>query len=93
MINADRAVSLGLINHAVDAEEIDTVVDNLCEKIASKATTAIVIGKRAFYSQLNKDLYDAYAQMSTVMTENTMNVDANEGIGAFVEKRHPQWSK
>jgi hypothetical protein len=30
--------------------------------------------------------------MSVVMTENTMNVDANEGIAAFMEKRHPKWS-
>lgn len=93
MIDAERAVSLGLINHAVPAEEIDTVVDDLCEKIAGKATTAIGIGKRAFYHQLNKDLHSAYTDMSTVMTDNTVNVDANEGIGAFIEKRHPVWSK
>jgi enoyl-CoA hydratase/carnithine racemase len=36
-------------------------------------------------------LADAYAYTAEVMVENMMARDAEEGIGAFVEKREPQW--
>jgi enoyl-CoA hydratase/carnithine racemase len=36
-------------------------------------------------------LDQAYAYASEVMVDNMLKQDAREGIGAFVEKRVPQW--
>ena len=36
-------------------------------------------------------LADAYRYAAEVMTENMMARDAEEGIGAFIEKRAPKW--
>ena len=36
-------------------------------------------------------LSDAYDHASRVMVENMLARDAEEGIGAFVEKREPHW--
>jgi enoyl-CoA hydratase/carnithine racemase len=36
-------------------------------------------------------LADAYAHTAAVMVENMLARDAQEGIGAFLEKREPQW--
>ena len=36
-------------------------------------------------------LADAYRFAAEVMTENMMARDAEEGIGAFIEKREPKW--
>jgi enoyl-CoA hydratase/carnithine racemase len=36
-------------------------------------------------------LADAYRYAAQVMTENMMAHDAEEGIGAFIEKREPKW--
>ena len=49
-------------------------------------------GSRLF-AQLPLPLSEAHAQMGevVVMTNNTLNEDANEGIGAFLGKRHPEW--
>ena len=49
------------------------------------------IGKEAFYRQLEMTLADAYRYTSEVMVENMLARDAEEGIGAFIEKRSPQW--
>jgi enoyl-CoA hydratase/carnithine racemase len=36
-------------------------------------------------------LSDAYDYASSVMVENMLKIDAQEGIDAFIEKRHPKW--
>jgi enoyl-CoA hydratase/carnithine racemase len=36
-------------------------------------------------------LVDAYDHASRVMVANMMKPDAEEGIGAFIEKRTPNW--
>ena len=51
----------------------------------------VSIGKRAFYHQKELPLAEAYEYTSSVMVENMMKLDANEGIRAFIEKRAPDW--
>ena len=38
-----------------------------------------------------RPLADAYDHASRVMMDNMLARDAEEGIGAFVEKREPRW--
>ena len=61
------------------------------ELIASKPSRTVKIGKEAFYRQLEMGLSDAYDYASQVMTTNMLAAEAEEGIGAFVEKREPKW--
>jgi enoyl-CoA hydratase/carnithine racemase len=48
-------------------------------------------GKQAFYKQKEMSLSDAYDYTSSVMVENMLKIDAQEGIDAFIEKRQPKW--
>ena len=50
-------------------------------------------GKEAFYKQLEMSLADAYDYAAGVMVENMMHGESKEGIGAFIEKRDPDWTK
>ena len=61
------------------------------ETIASKSPFILKIGKEAFYAQAEMPLREAYDYASRVMAENMMARDAEEGIGAFLEKREPRW--
>ena len=63
----------------------------LARQIASKSALTVKIGKEAFYRQLEMGLADAYRFASDVMVENMLARDAEEGIGAFIEKRTPSW--
>jgi hypothetical protein len=36
-------------------------------------------------------LEEAYRYASNVMVENMLDAEAEEGIGAFIEKRPPRW--
>lgn len=93
MQSAKRAEQIGLINKAVPEDELDAEIRRYAEKIASKPTYAVAIGKEAFYQQLEKKLSEAYDYACDVMVRNMLDDDAKEGIGAFLGKRRPRWSK
>lgn len=90
-ITADEAVQYGLVSEVVADEELDDAVSTLAHRVAQASATTVSIGKRAFYEQLNVSTPEAYAKMSQVMTHNAVLPDAQEGIGAFLEKREPVW--
>lgn len=91
MLGCDDAVRFGLINRAVDADDLDAQVLQFARAIASKSAHTVSVGKVAFYNQLEKSLGDAYDYASGVMVENMLDADATEGICAFLEKRPPEW--
>jgi enoyl-CoA hydratase/carnithine racemase len=91
MISADDARRIGLINRIADPEALGAETMTLAHMIASKPAKTVKIGKEAFYRQLEMGLGDAYDYASRVMTENMLVAEAEEGIGAFVEKRDPKW--
>ena len=63
----------------------------LARKVALKSAYTVKLGKAAFYRQAEMSLAEAYRYAAEVMTENMMARDAEEGIGAFIEKREPKW--
>jgi enoyl-CoA hydratase/carnithine racemase len=91
MTSAARAAEIGLINRAVAPEALHDATTDMARKIASKSSMTLAMGKRAFYAQREMGLSDAYAYASGVMVENMLARDAEEGIGAFIQKRAPQW--
>ncbi len=91
MISSDDARQFGLINRIVPKEQVRTQVMDMANKIASKSLPVTAIGKQAFYEQFDPDLVASYDRASRAMVENMMLEDAREGLGAFLEKRDPQW--
>lgn len=90
-ITAERAREIGLVNRVVAAGSEYEAAIALAQQIATKSAHTIKLGKAAFYRQAEMGLADAYRLAAEVMTENMMAADAEEGIGAFIEKRQPVW--
>jgi enoyl-CoA hydratase/carnithine racemase len=90
-ISAATARDIGLVNRVVPAGNERNAAIALAQKVARKSAYTIKIGKAAFYRQAEMSLADAYRYTAEVMTENMMARDAEEGIGAFIEKREPKW--
>jgi len=90
-IPAEQAQSYGLINHAVNSNELKQTTMDLAHKIAAKSPLAIKLGKQMFYQQLTLDLSAAYAFAGERMACNMDSEDAREGMDAFMEKRKPEW--
>ena len=93
LINAEKAMNIGLINDIFEPEKLKNKVIEIANKIASKSKTTIKIGKKAFYEQKEMSLEDAYNYTSKIMAENMLHQDSEEGISAFLEKRIPNWKE
>ena len=91
LIDAEEARRIGLINRVVAPGAERDAALALARQIAAKSALTVKIGKEAFYRQLETSLADAYRYASEVMVENMLARDAEEGIGAFIEKRTPSW--
>jgi enoyl-CoA hydratase/carnithine racemase len=92
MLSAADARTHGLVNRVVPADAVLGEALALARTIASKSPMTVAIGKAAFYAQIEQPVAQAYAYASNVMVENMMARDAAEGIGAFIDKRPPEWS-
>ncbi|WP_122074992.1 enoyl-CoA hydratase [Pseudophaeobacter sp. EL27] len=91
MTSALRAAEIGLINRVVPADQLQTATQEMAAKLASKSSMTLATGKQAFYAQRGMPLADAYTYASGVMVDNMLARDAEEGIGAFIDKRAPLW--
>ena len=92
LIGAAEAAEWGLVNRAVPPSDVLEAAFAFARAIAAKSPLTVATGKRAFYDQIEMPVADAYAHAARVMVENLMARDAQEGIGAFVDKRAPTWS-
>ena len=91
MLPAQDAAAFGLVNRVVPRGRALAEATLMAEAIAAKSAATIAIGKETFYRQLEVPLGEAYREAAATMARNMLFGDAQEGIGAFLEKRTPRW--
>jgi enoyl-CoA hydratase/carnithine racemase len=91
-IDARTAAEWGLVNRVVPAAQLREETERLAGQIIEASPLILGIGKQAFYAQIDLDQTKAYDYTKEIMSLNAMAQDAQEGIGAFLEKRSPCWS-
>ncbi|MEO7392528.1 MAG: enoyl-CoA hydratase [Ramlibacter sp.] len=90
-IDAQEAKDRGLVNRVVAPDQLDAEVGKLVESILQKPRAAIAMGKELFYRQRETGIEAAYQLANQTMAVNMMDACAQEGVGAFAEKRKPAW--
>ena len=88
-IEAPEAVSLGLINYAVPADDLDDAVGEWAEKLATGPTRIMSHIKLAAYRGLDMSVGDAQMLAAAVTSEAGQTEDGQEGRSAFLSKRDP----
>ena len=81
-----------MVNRVVPTDQLDTAIDDLAGKIASKSRAAVGRGKKLFYTQIEEGLEAAYAAATQAITSNMQDNDDRNGIDAFIDKQPmPTW--
>ena len=90
-IDAQTALAWGLVNRVAPVDELDAATRQLAGSLVEKPARVVALGKRFFYEQLEERIDIAYQIAAATITHNMLDDDAQEGVGAFVEKRKPRW--
>lgn len=92
LINAEKALTWGILNHVVPADQLPEIVDAWARKLAGGPTLAFGLTKRAFRLAAVGDLAAALEMEAEVQSVTGQSQDFAEGLVAFLEKRDPEFS-
>lgn len=93
MITGDEAHRIGLVEKVVPPEELMATAEKIAKTIMSKAPIAIAAAKTAINNGYNLDMKTASALEIEAFTAPFASQDKTEGMGAFLEKREPNFQK
>jgi len=91
IIDASAALGLGLVNNVVPADSLLEEAQKLAKKLASKPAVAVAMAKSAINTGLNMDISSALTLEIQCFVTAFASEDRKEGIGAFMEKRKPNF--
>jgi cyclohexa-1,5-dienecarbonyl-CoA hydratase len=94
IIGAQEALSLGMINKVVPAEELDGELEKYCAKYKSLSGLVLALTKKAFKAGLMDCADRGLEAIEQIYLQELMKTrDAEEGLRAFLEKRKPVWKE
>lgn len=88
LIDAPRALQLGLVNRVVPSDEVLPTAVAIAEEVAANAPLAVAITKRLMADAAGPVDWQHIADVSAPAFASQ---DAQEGARAFAEKRLPRW--
>ncbi len=91
-IDAETAAAWGLVNRVVPDDELVAATDDLVRRATRGSISSKSMGKHGFYAQIDLDQAKAYDFAVELMSAAATTPDAQEGIAAFLEKRHPKFA-
>ncbi|WP_163101290.1 enoyl-CoA hydratase [Peribacillus alkalitolerans] len=90
-ITGVEAVQYGLANHAYSDEELPAKAKELATSIAKKSPVALKAAIELLNFTKHENYFKGVDKEASVFGHVFVSEDAKEGIGAFIEKREPQF--
>ena len=90
-MDADRALSLGLINQVAPAGEALAQAKVLAAKIAENGPLAVKRSKHVIKESIDWSQDETFEKQQEIVNPVFSSEDAIEGATAFAEKRKPNW--
>ena len=89
--SASEAARMGLINAAVPANEIDTVIQEIVSDIKAGGPEAIAAAKQLTVRVPQMQVEEAFTWTSKLSANLFKGEEAQEGMRAYLDKRPPSW--
>jgi len=91
-IEAQEALSLGLVNRVVPLEKLESAVKDFASKITVNSGPVLQMMKKCMLSGEGLSFQDALKTAQDIYLNQLMALeDTNEGLKAFIERRAPVW--
>ena len=92
VIDATRALEIGLVNKVVEPDQLLPAAIDLAARIAAKSWRAVEATKQALRSSWQVDLATSMNQSFWAVAALHYGPDLSEGVNAFLDKRKPQFN-
>ena len=91
IIDAQTAFSIGLVNHVVAADQLETRTMEIANRIAEKSPIALRLAKEAIKIASRSNLDEGLRREVDLFALCFSSADKDEGVKAFLEKRKPEF--
>jgi len=92
IIDANTAFAIGLVNHVVPADQLQTKTLEIASRIADKSPIALQLAKEAVKIASKSNLDEGLRREVDLFALCFSTEDKNEGVSAFLEKRKPAFT-
>lgn len=91
IIDAKTAFAIGLVNHVVPADQLETKTMEIANRIAEKSPIALRLAKEAIKVASRSNLDEGVRREVDLFALCFSSEDKDEGVSAFLEKREPKF--
>ena len=91
IVDAQSALSMGLVNHVVAADQLETRTMEIANRIAEKSPIALRLAKEAVKLASRSNLDEGLRREIDLFALCFSSEDKDEGVKAFLEKRQPEF--
>ena len=90
-IDAEEAYRIGLVNKVTEKDDLMEETYKMADKIKSNSRVALKYAKESMNRGIETDIETGIAFESNIFGLCFASEDQEEGMGAFLEKRHPKF--
>jgi len=91
IISADTALAIGLVNHVVPADQLETKTMEIANRMAEKSPIGLRLAKESVKLASRSNLDEGLRREVDLFALCFSSEDKNEGVNAFLEKRKPDF--
>ena len=91
IINAETAFAIGLVNHVVPSDQLETKTMEIANRIAEKSPVALRLAKESVKLASRSNLDEGLRREVDLFALCFSSEDKDEGVKAFLEKRKPEF--
>ncbi|MEC7625978.1 MAG: enoyl-CoA hydratase-related protein [Candidatus Thermoplasmatota archaeon] len=91
MVPAEEALRIGLVNHVVPADDLEATVMAMAQRIGSKSSLALCVGKATVRAALDEGLTDGVEVEAIAFAGLFDSEDKEIGVQAFMNRTTAEW--